>query len=295
MSMSMRSQNPAERRLALFLLLCIAALLSSGMVDARERWSRLPETPSLPQPAQSGTLALPDARIWYAVFGDERAPPVVLLHGGGGSSDYWGHLIRDLARDFRVIVIDSRGQGRSTSEAAAISYEQMADDTLAVLNALAIERAAVVGWSDGANIGFLLAHRHPARISALIAFAGNATPAGYQPSANPSTMASYVARTKAAYRKLSPRPERYVAITKALTVMWRTQPALTAKQLSKIKARTAILHAERDEIIRLAHSREIAAQIPGARFVLLPAVSHFAMLQDPVLFNKTVREFLTAQ
>jgi pimeloyl-ACP methyl ester carboxylesterase len=276
----------------LFLLGCF---LCPAIADAQQKWLSVPATPELPVAARSGHVERKDARIWYASFGDNEKPSVLLLHGGGGSSDYWGYLVRDLMRDHRVIVFDCRGQGRSTNDAAAISYEQMADDALAVLDQLGIKQTSVAGWSDGANIGFYLALKYPQRISALIAFAGNATPAGYQPNTNPSTMETYAARTQMEYRKISPQLEKHATTQRLLSVMWKTQPTLRDADLARIRIRTAIFHAEHDEVIRRSHSQLLAKQIPNATFVLLRGVSHFALLQDPAGFNKAVRAFLSAQ
>lgn len=276
-------------------LIVFALILFPAVGGAQQRWLSVPATPELPAATQSGHVEHKGARLWYATYGSSDGPTVLLLHGGGGSSDYWGHLVRDLMRDHRVIVFDCRGQGRSTNDASTISYEQMAEDAVAILDQLKISRTSVVGWSDGANIGFYLALKHPQRISVLVAFAGNATPAGYQPNTNPSTMEAYGASTRAEYRKLSPYPERLGAVSRLLSEMWKTQPTLTAKDLVAIKIRTAIFHAEHDEVIRRAHSQEVAKQIPNATFVLLRGVSHFALLQDPAEFNKAVRAFLGAQ
>lgn len=254
----------------------------------------LPPTPVLPEPSRHGVVDLANARIWFATFGSRDAPAVLLLHGGGGSSDYWGDLIRELATTHYVIVTDSRGQGRSTNEATAISYRQMATDTVAVLDHLGIAQAAVVGWSDGANTGLYLALSQPDRIRALFAFAGNANPGGYQPNNNPAAMRAYVVRTAEEYKRLSPHPARYGEIMKQLSAMWKTEPALTASELGHIRSRTAIVHAEQDEVIRRGHSEWIAQQIPSSRFILLPGSGHFAPLQVPALFNKAVRDFLAA-
>jgi pimeloyl-ACP methyl ester carboxylesterase len=275
-------------------------LLTTAPLAAQPRWLTLPPTPTLPETATVGQYTPTGARHYYEIHGDKTKPAVLLLHGGGANANYWGHLVRDLVRDYLVIVMDCRGQGRSTHEAAIISYEQMADDAISLLDYLKIQETSVVGWSDGANIGFYLALKHPKRITALVAFGGNATPAGYQPSTNPALMSAYLARTRAEFLKLSPesigdRPKTYNTTMRALSIMWRTQPTLTKNDLAAIKVRTTILHAEHDEIIRLAHSQEIAAQIPNAKFVLLRGVSHFALLQDPQSFNKTVRDFLEAR
>jgi pimeloyl-ACP methyl ester carboxylesterase len=276
-------------------LLCLAFFLLPAMAEAQQRWLSVPPTPALPDQTSGGHVDRKDALLWYASYGDEKKPAVLLLHGGGGSSDYWGHLIRDLMRDYRVIVFDCRGQGRSTNDASAISYEQMAQDAIAVLDQLSVEQVSVVGWSDGANIGFYLALRYPKRITALVAFAGNATPAGYQPNTNPSTMQGYGATTLAEYQRLSPHPKRHGKVFQLLSAMWKTQPTLTPKDLAAIKVRTAIFHAEHDEVIRRTHSEELAKQIPNAKFVLLRGVSHFALLQYPKGFNQAVRAFLAAR
>ncbi len=283
-------------RLSPAVVALLAGLLSSiPAAQAEPRWTQLPPTPSLPEAARSGHVLHNGARLWYATFGDARAPAVLLLHGGGADSAYWGHLVRELSRAYHLVVMDSRGHGRSTNEAAAITYEQMAQDAVAVLDHLAIGAAAIVGWSDGANTGFHLALQYPDRVPVLLAFAGNATPAGYQPSTNPAVTAAYFARTRREYETLSPQPERLASVMNALSIMWKTQPSLTAKDLRAIRARTAIFHAEHDEIIRRSHSEEIAARIPGSKFVLLRGVSHFALLQDPERFNEAVRAFLAGQ
>ncbi|MDR3674335.1 MAG: alpha/beta fold hydrolase, partial [Acidobacteriota bacterium] len=118
---------------------------------AQNPWKRLPPTPALPPPLHSGTAPVNGIRLWYAVFG--HGAPVILLHGGMANSNYWGLQIPTLAQRFEVIVIDSRGHGRSTRTAAPITYHLMASDVVALMDALHIPKAAVVGWSDGAIIG----------------------------------------------------------------------------------------------------------------------------------------------
>jgi pimeloyl-ACP methyl ester carboxylesterase len=274
------------------LALFITGVTFSTIAGAQQRWLSIPPTPTLPEQTSGGHVDRKDALLWYATFGDDTKPAVLLLHGGGGNSDHWGHLVRDLMRNYRVIVFDCRGQGRSTNDAAAISYEQMARDAVAVLDQIGVKQAAVVGWSDGANIGFYLALRHRERVSTLVAFAGNATPAGYQPNTNPSTMRVYGAASSAEYQRLSPHPKRHGEISRLLSIMWKTQPTLTKAELAAINVRATILHAEHDEVIRLTHAREIATQIPNAKFVLLRGVSHFALLQDPDGFSRAVRAAL---
>jgi pimeloyl-ACP methyl ester carboxylesterase len=266
----------------------------SAMARVREvpKWLDLPETPSLSQPAQSSTVAVGGTKIWYAVFGEQNSKTVTLLHGGGANSNYWGHLVRDLSGQYRVVVIDSRGHGRSTFGTRSLSYASMADDVIAVLDHLKIGRTAIVGWSDGANIGFNLTLKYPARISGLYAFAGNANPGGMQSPPPNSAFQAFAAQSAAEFKRLSPVPAEAGRINAALSMMWKTQPQLSKNDLQKIKVPTWIVHAERDEVIRETHAKEVAASISNAKFVLLKEVSHFALLQDVPQFNGSVQEFL---
>ena len=106
--------------------------------------------PPLPAAADHGCVDHDGARIWYASYGS--GSPVMLLHGGLGHSGNWGHQVPELiAAGHRVIVIDSRGHGRSTRDARPFSYDLMATDVLAVLDHAGVSRAALVGWSDGGH------------------------------------------------------------------------------------------------------------------------------------------------
>jgi predicted alpha/beta-fold hydrolase len=99
------------RRLAALLFYWIIAVGAHGTA-AEPQWLTLPPTPILPETMQSGIAAVNGIKIWYASFGDGE--PVILLHGGLANSNYWGHQVRALQSRYRVIVMDSRGHGRST-------------------------------------------------------------------------------------------------------------------------------------------------------------------------------------
>lgn len=120
----------------------------------------------LPASDAEGRVANDGAEIWYASYGD--GPAVILLHGGLGNAGNWGYQVPALVdAGYRVIVIDSRGHGRSTRDDRPFSYVQMSDDVLAVMDHLAIGKAAVIGWSDGACTALILADRHPERVSGV--------------------------------------------------------------------------------------------------------------------------------
>jgi pimeloyl-ACP methyl ester carboxylesterase len=275
------------RRIILSLFL---TLLVGGMARAEPQWLSLPVTPSLPSPAQSGYAQVNGVRIWYAVFG--HGQPVILLHGGLANSNYWGHLVPALSNEFQVIVIDSRGHGRSTRNVEPLGYSLMASDVLAVLDMLKLEKAAIVGWSDGAIIGLDIALHHPERLTRLFAFAANSDPEGVADIAQSQVFNTYMERAKAEYRDLSPTPSNYDAFMGQVTKMWETQPHFSADDLHRIHTPTWIVDADHDEAIKRSNTLFMADQIPGSGLLILPQASHFAFLQDPGQFNADVLHFL---
>jgi len=139
---------------AVLLSLFFGLIASSVAAQPVPRWMTLPPTPSLPTPDKSGHAPVNGISIWYATFGS--GPPVILLHGGLANSNYWGNQVPELARDHRVIVMDSRGHGRSTRDSRPFGYTLMASDVIGLMDHLGIPQAAIVGWSDGAIIGLSL-------------------------------------------------------------------------------------------------------------------------------------------
>ena len=154
-------------------------------------------------------------RIWYAEFG--KGEPVLFVHGGLANSDYWGNQVRALvAAHYRVIVMDSRGHGRSTRNAQPYGYDLMSGDVIGLLDYLKIRKVALVGWSDGAIIGLDIAMHHPDRLSKLFAFAANIDPSGVGDVSHSPVVQRIHSRVRASeYAKLSPTPKEYTAIPRA--------------------------------------------------------------------------------
>jgi pimeloyl-ACP methyl ester carboxylesterase len=259
---------------------------------AQEQWKVLPPTPKLPKATQFGYAAVNDIRMWYAEYGE--GSPVLLLHGGLANSDYFGHLVTFLVqRHFRVIVADTRGQGRSSRSAQPYSYHLMASDVLALLNYLNVDKIDLVGWSDGGIIGIDIAIYHPERLKHLFAFGANTDPSGIITGGDRSSVfTAYMERASNEYKRLSQTPDQYEAFLEQIGKMWETEPHYTAVQLKGIRVPTTIADGQYDEIIRQSHDIYMASAIPRAKLVILPNVSHFAMLQDPTLFNSTVLNVL---
>jgi pimeloyl-ACP methyl ester carboxylesterase len=261
-------------------------ILFGGMARAEPQWLNLPPTPSLPSSANSGYTQTNGAKIWYAVFG--QGQPVVLLHGGLANSNYWGNLVPALVKDYQVIVIDSRGHGRSSRNSEPIGYDLMASDVLAVMDTLKVEKAAVVGWSDGAIIGLDIAIHHPERLTKLFAFAANSDPSGVADISQSPVFNVFMERTKGEYKSLSPTPSDYDGFLAQVTKMWETQPHFSADDLHGIHTPTWIVDGDHDE----ANTLFMADQIPNSGLLIQPQVSHFSFLQDPEQFNATVLHFL---
>ncbi|MBV9834207.1 MAG: alpha/beta hydrolase [Alphaproteobacteria bacterium] len=256
-----------------------------------QRWEILSPTPALPVPRVAGLVSISDIRIWRGEFGGGE--PVLFLHGGLAHSNYWGRQIADVAARHRVIAMDTRGHGRSTSGTKPLSYRLLADDVLGLLDALKIERTAIVGWSDGAIVGLDMAMRRPDRLSRLFAFGANFNLGGLWPEGpQTATFIQYAERCRVEYAGLSPAPANWPKLVAGLRRMWSSSPSWTTEQLSRIRVATVVAGAEYDEIIRQEHTAALAAAIPGARLVTMPAVSHFAMLQDPERFNAELLAFL---
>jgi pimeloyl-ACP methyl ester carboxylesterase len=259
-------------------------------VSGGPRWRTLPPTPTLPAAARSGSAPLNGVDIWYAVFG--HGEPVILLHGGLANANYWGHQVPALAIRHQVVVMDSRGHGRSSRDERPLGYHLMAADVIALLDFLAIEKAAVIGWSDGANLGLDLAIHRPDRLTGLFAFAGNADPSGVADHAPSTVFDAYLARVATEYEGLSPTPDEYVSFLDQITTMWATQPNFTAEALHGITVPTWVVGAEHDESVSREHTVFMADQIRDAALLIQPGVSHFSLLQDPRQFNEDVLRFL---
>ena len=269
---------------------------SSPGASAEQPWKVLPPMPDLPATSVSGSVHVNDIDMWRAEFGPHDGKPVIMVHGGLANSNYFGKVIPLLvAGGFHVVAVDSRGHGRSTRSAQPYGYELMASDVVAMMDALHIPKADLVGWSDGGIIGIVMAISHPERLNRVFAFGANTVPEGLIPNFDKQgVFADYEKRAGDEYKALSPTPGQYGSFLAQVSKMWATQPHITERQLRAIHTPIAIADGRYDEGIKQSHDRYMAGAIPNARLVILPGVSHFAMLQDPPLFARAVLDALTA-
>ena len=246
----------------------------------------------LPVTNDHGYVDHDGARIWYATYG--AGPPVILLHGGLGHSGNWGYQLPMLvSAGRRAVLIDSRGHGRSTRDSRPFTYELMAADVLAVMDALQLEKASIIGWSDGACIALILGRQVAARVTGVFFFACNMYPSGTK-SIEPSPILDRcLHRHTQDYAELSSTPGQFKAFAAAVGQMQRTEPNYSARDLAEIHVPVWIVQSEHDEFIKPENAEYLARNIAGAELILLPGVSHFAPLQRPAQFNRVLQSFLT--
>ena len=245
----------------------------------------------LPLTDDQGHIEHDGARIWYAAYGS--GPPAILLHGGLGHSGNWGYQVPALVDSgYRAVLIDSRGHGRSTRDARPFTYELMASDVLAVMDALGLARVRLVGWSDGACIALILAIKAPARVAGVFFFGCNMDPSGTKQVEPGPILDRCIARHMKDYARLSATPDQFKAFAAAVGFMMQTEPNYSAHDLAQINVPVAIVQSEHDEFIKREHAEYLARSIPGAQFIALAGVSHFAPLQRPEQFNSTILAFL---
>ena len=278
------------------LMILIIALVTGSCAIGQvtvPRWQTLPDIPPMPQADESGLAPVNDIKMYYAIFNKDGKEPVILLHGGLVSSDYWSFEVPLLSRTHKVIIVDSRGHGRSTMTDEPFSYNLMASDVLQLMDYLKLKKVSIVGWSDGGIIGLILAIQHPERINKLFTFGANFNSSGYKSEPSDTTLAArFMAQVQANYRRVSPTPDGFPQLRKAIGKMYSTEPDLKPADIQTIKAPTVIACGEYEQFIKREHFDTLAHLIPGAKLVVLPNVGHGGPIQDPESFHKAIVKLL---
>ncbi len=272
-------------------LAVLGGLVAAPMAMAENLWKTLPFPTTYPTPDSSGYSDLNGIRLFHAEWG--QGDPVILLHGGLGSIEAWANQIPALG-GYRVIAIDSRGHGRSTRDATPYSYTLMASDVLALMDEMNIPKAVFLGWSDGGIIALELAINHPDRIAAALVIGTNYSLDGIDPAVESNEVfGEYVGRAADLYAANSPTPDGFDAFVGDIVGMWGSQPNYSEAELMSVTAKFTVVQALEDEAIIDAHAEKMASLLPGATYVPLDGVSHFAMWQDPARLNAEIKTFLS--
>jgi len=210
--------------------------------------------------------------------------PLILLHGNGEDSSYFEHQIPCLSRHFRVIAVDTRGHGRSPRGEGEFSIARFAEDLLSFMDAYSIDRAHILGFSDGANIALAFAIRHPDRVNKLVLNGGNLRPWGVKFLVQlPIVLGYWLAKGISVFDK------KAVAKAELLGLMV-TQPNLKAADLVYFRVPTLVI-AGKNDMIRESHTREIHRAIAGSELAIIPG-DHFVAHENPDAFNRAALDFL---
>jgi pimeloyl-ACP methyl ester carboxylesterase len=220
--------------------------------------------------------------MYYETHGD--GPPLLLLHGGSGSiPEKW---IPFFAPPFRVIAPEQMGHGRTADLVdRPFHYHEMAEDTVELMRQLGIERAVVVGYSDGGIIGLDMAIHHPERVAKLAVTGANARFEGYT-TENQEFVRSFDPWSEPVsekYAQLSPDgAEHWPVVLERLKTMWAAEPSFTNEELQSIDAPTLLVIGDRD-IVTPEHAVEMFRTITGARLCVVPNAGHGTMPEETVL------------
>lgn len=244
--------------------------------------------------AEGQTAEINGVSIYYKVYGEGNGNPILLLHGGLSNGDHFAGIIPALVEDgHEVITMDSRGHGHSSFDDAQISYAQMAKDVIGLLDHLKIEKADIVGWSDGGIIGLEIALTDPERLNKVVAYGANYDPTGVRLDIGTSEkFNAYIERASQEYQENSPAPEKWDAFLANIGNMWATQPNYTDEQLTTITTPFLILDGAEEEAIDLNQTKLMALLIPDAELVIMPDTGHFALFEQPEEFTQIVLDYL---
>jgi len=226
-------------------------------------------------------------RIYCETYGS--GPPVLMIHGNGGSIAQFEHNIPYFAATHRVIIADSRAQGKSRDDGPSLTFEMMADDCAALLDKLHVESADVIGWSDGGITALLLALRHPEKIRRLAVTGANLRPdaSAFAPGIWESDNERYQ-RDK--HKVWSTEKEKN---DWKLFMLDRLEPNIPSSALRAIQTPSLIICGDHDAI-SLEHTIEIYRSLPHAALWVVPNSPHETLIAHADDFNRTVDAFFNA-
>lgn len=228
-------------------------------------------------------------RTWYEVHGSGR--PLVALHGGFSDARNFAANVDDLAERFTVYLPERRGHGHSPDLPGPITYELMAQDTIAFLETVVGGPARLVGHSDGANVALIVGLRRPDLVERMVLISANFRADGLIPGLiDAEQVAALVADS---YERISPDGIGHLPeLTAKLARMWAEEPQLSTADLAAISPRTLVMAGD-DDAIRMTHTVELFESLPNAELAIVPGTSHLLIMEKPALCNRIMLEFLT--
>jgi pimeloyl-ACP methyl ester carboxylesterase len=274
--------------ITLLLIACIS--FSQDIKQIAEDFEKSMKDPKLPyghNKAVGKYYNIRGFKMYCEVYG--QGQPLLIIHGNHGSINNFVYQIPYFSKKYKVIVADSRAQGNSADKGDSLTYEMMADDYAALLDAMKIDSAYVIGWSDGGINGLLLAIRHPEKVKKLASTGANLVP---DTTAVPQEIWDFALPTYTALKnkvnKNALEKNEY-----KLYCLLAEQPHISLNQLQTIKCPTLVIGGDHD-VIKEEHTMLIYKNIPKAYLWILPGSGHSTPVIYKDDFNKVVDRFFSS-
>jgi len=221
-------------------------------------------------------MGIGDAKIYYEEYGEGE--PLIFLHGNNGSIEDFYQQIPFFAKQYHVIAIDTRGQGRSTDLTnTPYTYETFANDLYQVIQKLNLKKVNLVGWSDGGNTALIFNYQHPELINKLVVIGAVLNPFGVQDKLIDD------------FKNQIDNPSQ--STNERLIRLMLNHPAINYYNLQKISNPVLIIAGEKD-VVKKEHTEEIQKSIPKSDLQIIPNASHYVPFEYPKVLNETILKFL---
>ncbi len=227
-------------------------------------------------------VKLKDAKIYFETYGSGE--PLLLLHGNSQSIYAFAKQIPELSKIYKIIAVDTRGQGKSTDESTGpLTYDKFADDMKQLLDSLHISKTNILGWSDGGNTGLIMAIKYPSYVNKLAI-------TGAVLSATTDAVDSEILKSIKHERDGINGTDQQSVKKKRLFTLLLDEPHITVESLKRIKAPTLVMAGEKD-MIKEKHTRTIADNIPNSKLLIFKDATHYVPVEKVQEFNNALIEF----
>jgi pimeloyl-ACP methyl ester carboxylesterase len=267
------------------------------------------------KPSRHGHLPVNGLSLYHEVYGElgtSKAPPLLLIPGAFMGADSMTSWVSAFAGQRTVIVFDQQGHGRTPDTSREMSCEQFADDAAALLLALKVERADVMGYSQGGDVALQLALRHPALVSKLVSLSATYRRDGLYPSLlegieGQSDTAFAGTSVEKAFMEHTPDAAAFGAYLEKMKVMGINGHDISDAQMRSIPAKTMVIAGDAD-VVKPEHALAmfmlrgggdgkaaasgVLQDVPAARLVILPAMSHIGIFAESAVLAPMISAFL---